>query len=170
MILRVYALYRRSLPILLFLATVFCIQVSIMAVAVHFSQRVPLPPGLTGELSPKQVPYIGDNGLSLGCILTGTNFWFSTFFASILSPQVDLLTLPSDLFWTIPLATDTSVFLLTLWASRQYVRSNVKMPILHVFLRDGIMYYLVIFTANLSNTLIYIVSQIQVLLVEYNNV
>ncbi|KAF8151586.1 hypothetical protein B0H34DRAFT_801292 [Crassisporium funariophilum] len=74
-----------------------------------------------------------------GCILTGT----SRIFPSL---------------WVAPLVTDTCIFVLTLWRSRQLLREAGKTPTLQIFLRDGVMYFFIIFLANLANTVIYIMS------------
>ncbi|KAF9459767.1 hypothetical protein BDZ94DRAFT_1312144 [Collybia nuda] len=71
----------------------------------------------------------------VGCIFTSTNTLFSA-------------------QWVFPLVTDAVVFGLTLWRSGSYLMSG-NAPTLHRFARDGIMYFFVIFMANLMNTLIY---------------
>ncbi len=75
---------------------------------------------------------------------------------------------------------DTVICILTLWKTRQYIKDNVKTPyvfsvtfynctflteifvprILQVLTRDGILYFAVIFCANLLNVLIFSVSSI----------
>ncbi|PPQ76081.1 hypothetical protein CVT24_003653 [Panaeolus cyanescens] len=75
-----------------------------------------------------------------GCILSGR------------SPQFSAQ-------WVAPLITDSVIFGLTLWRTRQYIRSsnkkNIMIPTIQILLRDGIMYFFIIFSANLMNTLIY---------------
>ncbi|PPR07614.1 hypothetical protein CVT24_004167 [Panaeolus cyanescens] len=72
----------------------------------------------------------------VGCILTGN---------SLLMPAV----------WVTPLITDSCIFILTVWRTRQYLTRSGKTPIMHIFLRDGAMYFFVIFLANLLNTVFY---------------
>ncbi|KAF8164784.1 hypothetical protein B0H34DRAFT_212451 [Crassisporium funariophilum] len=74
-----------------------------------------------------------------GCILTGTSDTF-------------------PMIWAAPAVTDTFIFVLTLWRTRQLIRQSGKNATLELFLRDGIMYFFVIFMANLGNTLIYYLS------------
>jgi len=71
-----------------------------------------------------------------GCILTGTSRLFSA-------------------VWVAPLVTDSCIFILTLWKTRQYILDSRRSPTLDLFLRDGAMYFFIIFGANLLNTLIY---------------
>ncbi|KLO05847.1 hypothetical protein SCHPADRAFT_710544 [Schizopora paradoxa] len=71
-----------------------------------------------------------------GCILTGTDNIFAA-------------------LWIAPLCMDSVICILTLWKTRQYIRDNVKTPILQVLRRDGILYFAVIFCANLLNVLIF---------------
>ncbi|KAF8815776.1 hypothetical protein BYT27DRAFT_6655343 [Phlegmacium glaucopus] len=77
----------------------------------------------------------------VGCILTGTS--------SLLA-----------LIWVTPLVTDSLIFFLTLWKTGQYIKKSGRSPTLDIFLRDGAMYFCVIFASNLLNTLIYFVSPI----------
>jgi len=71
-----------------------------------------------------------------GCILTAT----SPFFATV---------------WTAPLVTDTFIFILTVWRTCQYIKRSGRSPTIDIFLRDGIIYFCVIFMANMLNTLLY---------------
>ncbi|KAF5389009.1 hypothetical protein D9757_005109 [Collybiopsis confluens] len=73
-----------------------------------------------------------------GCVLTGSNQWFAA-------------------LWAAPLVTDSCVFLLTLWRTIRYRTMHMHMPTTQVIFRDGIIYFTVIFGANLMNTLIYFV-------------
>ncbi|KAJ7634572.1 hypothetical protein FB45DRAFT_909213 [Roridomyces roridus] len=118
LILRVYALYRNNKFILAFLAAMLSTQIILMAWALHFGVRVPLPPGFPG------------------CVLTGDNTWFGA-------------------FWAAPIATDTCIFVLTLWRTVRYQRKHGKMNYMHILLRDGIMYFFIIFSVNLINCIIY---------------
>ncbi|KAF5388915.1 hypothetical protein D9757_005094 [Collybiopsis confluens] len=70
-----------------------------------------------------------------GCVLTGSSQWFAT-------------------FWAVPLITDSCIFLLTLWRTVR-MRNLTRDRTMQVILRDGIVYFTVIFSANLMNTLIY---------------
>lgn len=72
----------------------------------------------------------------VGCIFTGSNPLF---------PAV----------WVTPLASDCCIFCLTLWRTRTFIKNSRRTPTIHIFLRDGLMYFLVIFVANLFNTLIF---------------
>ncbi|CAA7261274.1 unnamed protein product [Cyclocybe aegerita] len=71
-----------------------------------------------------------------GCILTGSSSIF-------------------PLVWVSPLVTDTCIFALTLWRTRKYISRSGAAPTLHLFVRDGVLYFLVIFMANLLNTLLF---------------
>jgi len=75
----------------------------------------------------------------VGCIFTGTGSLFPT-------------------FWVMPLGTDLFVFLFTLWRTREYIQNTMRTLTMHIILRDGIMYFLVIFVANLTNTLIFFIT------------
>ncbi|KIM42725.1 hypothetical protein M413DRAFT_122455 [Hebeloma cylindrosporum] len=123
MILRVYALYRRSLPILIFLMILWATQIAVSAIGLHTGYRVPLPPML------------------VGCILTGD----SPIFPSL---------------WVSPLITDSCIFILTLWRTRQYIKDSGTAPTVYIFVRDGALYFLVIFLANLMNTLVYFLAPV----------
>jgi len=59
-------------------------------------------------------------------------------------------------FWFMPLISDTFVFFLTLWRNRQYSRMNANLPLMQLFVRDGALYFLVIFSANLLNVTLYL--------------
>ncbi|KAH6899454.1 hypothetical protein BKA70DRAFT_733652 [Coprinopsis sp. MPI-PUGE-AT-0042] len=57
--------------------------------------------------------------------------------------------------WVAPLITDSIIFLMTVLRTNDY-RSLIRgTPTLHIFVRDGAAYFLIIFLANLMNTLIY---------------
>lgn len=118
MILRVYALYGRSIRILGFLMILLVVQVTLSAIGLSSTFRAPLPPPL------------------VGCILTGTAKLLST-------------------VWLTPLITDTCICILTLWRAREYIVRSRHTPTLHVFVRDGLLYFLVICMVNLFNTLMY---------------
>lgn len=72
----------------------------------------------------------------VGCILVGNSKIF---------PAV----------WLAPLITNSVIFGLSLYRARRYILKSGPLPMLQVFLRDGSMYFLVIFMANLTNVLIY---------------
>ncbi|KAJ6628891.1 hypothetical protein B0H10DRAFT_1940255 [Mycena sp. CBHHK59/15] len=74
-----------------------------------------------------------------GCVLTGNNAWFGV-------------------FWAAPIVTDTCIFVLTLWRTIRYQSRHGKMNAMTILLRDGILYFLVIFSVNLLNCLIYFLS------------
>jgi len=71
-----------------------------------------------------------------GCVLTGEAKLFA-------------------IFWAAPLFTDSCIFLLTLFRLKTYLADRVKMPMMDLLLRDGILYFVAIFSVNLMNTLIY---------------
>ncbi|PPR07619.1 hypothetical protein CVT24_004172 [Panaeolus cyanescens] len=77
--------------------------------------------------------------LNTGCILDGDN----TLFLSL---------------WVAPLVTDTFIFALTLWRIRRYKRRVRSTPLVQIFLRDGIMYFFAIFSANFLNFMIYVLA------------
>ncbi|CAA7261193.1 unnamed protein product [Cyclocybe aegerita] len=130
MILRVYALYGRSAPVLIFLLALLVAQITISAYGVHLGFPVPSIPGLP-------------DGHTTGCILTSS----SNFSSSL---------------WIAPLVTDSCLFALTLWRARRYLRNggyaDQKLRIVQIVLRDGTLYFFVIFLANLMNTMIYFLS------------
>ncbi|KAG9218400.1 hypothetical protein CCMSSC00406_0007999 [Pleurotus cornucopiae] len=71
-----------------------------------------------------------------GCVLTGRNTWFAG-------------------LWAAPLVTDSCIFLLTLWRTIRFKKSNVQARLMSIFLRDGTIYFFIIFGMNLMNCLIY---------------
>ncbi|EIN06886.1 hypothetical protein PUNSTDRAFT_106042, partial [Punctularia strigosozonata HHB-11173 SS5] len=71
-----------------------------------------------------------------GCILTGKDNKFS-------------------LFWVAPFVTDITVFILTMWQTRLYSSGTRQMPLMRQFIRDGMVYFLVIVAANLMNVIVY---------------
>ncbi|CAE6502391.1 unnamed protein product [Rhizoctonia solani] len=59
-------------------------------------------------------------------------------------------------FWLAPLATDSVILALTVVKSLQYIyKTNYRVPLINVILRDGILYFTVILSANLLNCLVY---------------
>ncbi|KAG2014261.1 hypothetical protein CC2G_011096 [Coprinopsis cinerea AmutBmut pab1-1] len=75
----------------------------------------------------------------VGCIYTGTHHLFPC-------------------LWVTPLVTDSVIFFMTIWRGRRYLTSFSGSPTNHVFVRDGAIYFLVIFLSNLANTLIFFVT------------
>jgi len=73
---------------------------------------------------------------SVGCIFSGS----TTLFAAL---------------WVAPLISGSVMFVLTLLKTWHYMAHSSNTRTIQVFLRDGIMYYLVVFMANLMNTFIY---------------
>ncbi|RDB28277.1 hypothetical protein Hypma_001419 [Hypsizygus marmoreus] len=134
MIFRVYALYLCNRYILGSLLSILAGQVIVMAWAIHFGVRVPLPPGFPG------------------CVLTGRSTWFggSGFYIALSPSHVKLAAL-----WGAPLVTDSFIFLLTLWRTLRYRKRHGRMGAIEIILRDGTMYFFAIFSANLMNCLIY---------------
>ncbi|CAA7263903.1 unnamed protein product [Cyclocybe aegerita] len=120
MILRVYALYRRSNTLLAFLLSIWIAQLVASAVGVSKAEALQLPPG------PGFV----------GCILSAPSKWFAV-------------------NWAGPLILDGTVFFLTLWRTREYIFSSDRIPLLHILVRDGTLYFLVIFLVNLSNAFLF---------------
>ncbi|KAF9051462.1 hypothetical protein BJ165DRAFT_1524400 [Panaeolus papilionaceus] len=125
MILRVFALYGRSISVLCFLMVLWCAQVVLSVIGIHTGWAVPFPPNVHG----------------LGaCILDGTSPLFLC-------------------LWVAPLTTDTCIFLLTVWRTRSYIFSRTRStPIIQIFLRDGTIYFFIIFSANFLNFLIYVIA------------
>ncbi|KAF5380188.1 hypothetical protein D9615_006187 [Tricholomella constricta] len=119
MVLRVFALYGRSIPILVFLLVLLLCQIVISSIGLSTGFAVELPPGFRVK----------------------QDFPVSTSAAASL--------------WVTPLITNTVMFGLTLYRTRGYFVQSGLAPTLQIFLRDGVMYFLVIFVANLLNTLIY---------------
>lgn len=72
----------------------------------------------------------------------------------------DLIRLILAALWGAPLVTDSCIFTLTLWRTWTYMRRHGRIPAMQILLRDGTVYFFVIFCANLMNTLIYFVSKI----------
>ncbi|EIN08784.1 hypothetical protein PUNSTDRAFT_133965 [Punctularia strigosozonata HHB-11173 SS5] len=72
-----------------------------------------------------------------GCILVGQTQLFSG-------------------LWIAPLVTDSVIFILTLWWAKTHVSRGSKMPFMQLFLRDGIVYFFAIFSANLLNVVVYL--------------
>ncbi|KAF8056638.1 hypothetical protein FPV67DRAFT_1729865 [Lyophyllum atratum] len=137
MIFRVFALYGKSIPILIFLLILWTSQIAISSVG--------LATGSGEQAFPDPVRLSAENFLGTavelpegftGCIFSGT----SRIFPSL---------------WVAPLITNTLMFGLTLYRTRGYLMQSGFAPTLHIFLRDGIIYFLVIFMANLTNTVIY---------------
>ncbi|KAF8732645.1 hypothetical protein RHS02_07391, partial [Rhizoctonia solani] len=59
-------------------------------------------------------------------------------------------------FWLAPLATDSLVFLLTVFKSLGFIyKTKCRVPLIHVILRDGILYFAIILFANLLNCFLY---------------
>ncbi|XP_006459595.1 hypothetical protein AGABI2DRAFT_177475 [Agaricus bisporus var. bisporus H97] len=91
---------------------------------------VPLPPGL------------------IGCILTDSN----TLFPSL---------------WIASLVTDSFIFLLTIYRTKENIghlitsmmNGGASDRVVTILLRDGLMYYFLIFLANLMNCLIYFIAE-----------
>ncbi|KIM42726.1 hypothetical protein M413DRAFT_122450 [Hebeloma cylindrosporum] len=74
-----------------------------------------------------------------------------------------ILTSDSPIFpslWVAPLITDACVFILTLSRTRQYIKDSGTAPTVYIFVRDGALYFLVIFLANLMNILVYFLSPV----------
>ncbi|KAF8994598.1 hypothetical protein BDQ17DRAFT_1366745 [Cyathus striatus] len=76
----------------------------------------------------------------VGCIFTGSSRIF---------PAI----------WVTPLATDFVIVLLTLWRTRTYFRYSQSAPTIHIFMRDGLLYFFAIFAANLLNTLLFFLAR-----------
>ena len=97
--------------------------------------------------------------LQQGCILTGVSpiLCESQYSEGKLQEKTEEL-LPKASIWVAPLVTDSCIFILTLWQARVYIMNTGRGPTMHILIRDGILYFLVIFLANLMNTLIFFVS------------
>ncbi|KZS98876.1 hypothetical protein SISNIDRAFT_480475 [Sistotremastrum niveocremeum HHB9708] len=85
------------------------------------------------------VPYPLPPGL-IGCTLTGNGLLYV-------------------FFWAAPWIADSIIFALTLWRIVDLRRkSTVRLPLLHVLARDGILWYTVIVTIDAVNVLIFLLS------------
>ncbi|KIJ53895.1 hypothetical protein M422DRAFT_242162 [Sphaerobolus stellatus SS14] len=60
--------------------------------------------------------------------------------------------------WSMPLAFDTVIFAFTMWATQKSpkIHQGRRTPLVERLRRDGILYFLCIFGANLMNTLCYL--------------
>ncbi|EKM78929.1 hypothetical protein AGABI1DRAFT_129200 [Agaricus bisporus var. burnettii JB137-S8] len=84
----------------------------------------------------------------IGCILTGSDS---------LSPSL----------WIAPLVTDSFIFLLTIYRTKENIghlitsimNGGASDRVVTILLRDGLMYYFLIFLANLMNCLIYFIAE-----------
>ncbi|KAF7771795.1 hypothetical protein Agabi119p4_6106 [Agaricus bisporus var. burnettii] len=130
MILRVVAIYRHSKRILAFLLLLWTGQIIISLVGLRTGFALPLRPGF------------------IGCILTGSDS---------LSPSL----------WIAPLVTDSFIFLLTIYRTKENIghlitsimNGGASDRVVTILLRDGLMYYFLIFLANLMNCLIYFIAE-----------
>jgi hypothetical protein len=71
-----------------------------------------------------------------GCVLTGSGPWFGG-------------------FWAAPIVTDTCIFFLTLWRTIRYQKRHGRMNYMQIIMRDGILYFGVIFSVNMMNCVIF---------------
>lgn len=71
-----------------------------------------------------------------GCVLTGRDSWIAG-------------------LWAAPLFTDSCIFVLTLWRTIRYKKKNIQARLMSIFLRDGTIFFFLIFGMNLMNCLIY---------------
>ncbi|KAJ3561483.1 hypothetical protein NP233_g10166 [Leucocoprinus birnbaumii] len=125
MILRVYAIYDRNIRVLAFLMVLWAAQIVISIYGLRTGFPAPLSKGL------------------VGCILNGEGPLF---------PSV----------WIAPLVTDSVIFFLTINRTKHYLHhllspfmSEAAAKALMILVRDGTMYFFVIFMANLLNTLMF---------------
>jgi len=78
--------------------------------------------------------------------------------------DIDCLIVPSrdikiaGVYWATPLLGDTTIFFMTLRKSREYAMSISGTPLLEVFLRDGILYYIVILFTHMLNLLLFMLA------------
>ncbi|KAG8782401.1 hypothetical protein FRC12_020869 [Ceratobasidium sp. 428] len=80
------------------------------------------------------------------------------FVGCVMGPQGPL----GAAFWLSSLVVDTIITILTVFKATQYIQANGKRDrLVHVILRDGLMYFVVILTANLSNCLTYYLAPIR---------
>ncbi|EIN06210.1 hypothetical protein PUNSTDRAFT_136998 [Punctularia strigosozonata HHB-11173 SS5] len=70
-----------------------------------------------------------------------------------------VLVTKTSAYWIAPLVTESLIFILTMWRLRLYFRRGASMPAMRLFLRDGVAYFLVVFTANLINAIIFLTAQ-----------
>ncbi|KIJ32087.1 hypothetical protein M422DRAFT_783619 [Sphaerobolus stellatus SS14] len=71
----------------------------------------------------------------VGCIMSGNGIVYSFFFI-------------------MPVITDTAIFILTMYKTNRW-DSGRRTPLIELFRRDGIFYYIVIVSVNLANLIIY---------------
>ncbi|KAF8802037.1 hypothetical protein BYT27DRAFT_6777588 [Phlegmacium glaucopus] len=57
-------------------------------------------------------------------------------------------------FWAIPLFYDGITFLLTAWKAYDFWKKEVNTPLFNVIWRDGLLYFFVIFSMNITNVVI----------------
>ncbi|KAJ3511762.1 hypothetical protein NLJ89_g3913 [Agrocybe chaxingu] len=69
------------------------------------------------------------------------------------SPFEEISVVPTK--WFGALVFDGGIFLLTLWRTRDYIRAADRPPLFDLLIRDGTLYYLVIFLANLVSIFLY---------------
>ncbi|KAF7783248.1 hypothetical protein Agabi119p4_2624 [Agaricus bisporus var. burnettii] len=128
MILRVVAIYRGSKKILVFLLFLWTSQLILSVMGLRTGFTLPLPRGF------------------VGCSFTGTDAMFSS-------------------MWIAPAITDSFVFLLTVYRTKQnigHLLASVRRGsgsftdrAISILLRDGALYYFVIFLANVMNALFF---------------
>ncbi|KAG8708923.1 hypothetical protein FRC09_000965 [Ceratobasidium sp. 395] len=80
------------------------------------------------------------------------------FVGCVMGPQGPL----GAAFWLSSLVVDTIITILTVFKATQYIQANGKRDrLVHVILRDGLLYFVVILTANLSNCLTYYLAPVR---------
>ncbi|EIN06190.1 hypothetical protein PUNSTDRAFT_127570 [Punctularia strigosozonata HHB-11173 SS5] len=70
-----------------------------------------------------------------------------------------VLVTKTSVYWIAPLVTECLIFILTMWRLRFYFSGGASMPAMRLFLRDGVAYFLVVFTANLINAIVFLTAQ-----------
>ncbi|KAF8891486.1 hypothetical protein CPB84DRAFT_1683340, partial [Gymnopilus junonius] len=125
-IIRLYAIYSRSLTILLIGVCFLALELALKIWAFTDGTSISLPAGL------------------VGCILVGQQYSRFVF------------------TWVAELIFDTVVVFLTFWrtARVRQERSGNTMSLYNLILRDGLVYFAVIFGVNLATVLVFLVSNI----------
>ncbi|KAF9445267.1 hypothetical protein P691DRAFT_735258 [Macrolepiota fuliginosa MF-IS2] len=162
MILRVFALYERSMRVLVFLMTLWLLQIVISAVGLQTGFPVPLPTGLAGCILTGTSPLFPS--LWIAPLFTDSAVFFLTLYRTkrYLSNNRNLsspyASFPFRL--KIPILPSTRSYRatgLSLNAPVETIRlmSEVASRTITILVRDGALYFLLIFLANLMNALIY---------------
>ncbi|PPR05315.1 hypothetical protein CVT26_011574 [Gymnopilus dilepis] len=122
-IIRLYAIYSRSVVILVFMTMILLLEIGLKIWAFTDGTSMSLPPGV------------------VGCILMGQHYGRFVF------------------TWVAELIFDTVVVVLTFWRTARLHQdgSGSVISLYNLILRDGLVYFTVIFAANLVTVLVFLV-------------